>query len=473
MDDCIVIKHNLLGFSVTKEPRKDIGSDGKPIYITEGISTLAMPEYCPVCGEKLHNHGTVTNQIEDLEILGVMSRLEVTRQRKRCPKCHHTEIQELSFASENHRVSKRLEKKVIVRSNNGDTITSISKAFSLHPNTVFQIDYDNLKEKFKERKPEYARFIGIDEFKLHDGHKYATVVINLVSGEVIFLEEGKKKEQAINFFKAMGKEWMRRVKAVSMDMNAQYDSAFKEYYPEIDIVYDHFHLIKLYNDSVISKVRRRLQNYYEAKSDDLGYSLLKNTRYLVVSKMSTLEKKDKKAKENNQYLHDYFIMNRKSLPAGERMMRSNSVERLEEVFKNNQELQVVYFLGEQLSAAYEEDDVEKMRSGLNIWCEFARRCIDKVAGIKAKEEEREFCIPKLEYFIQTVEKRIEGIINHAKYKISNGIVEGTNNMIKTLRRKAYGFKNTEYFFLKIKMNSLKKIKPYKSNRITHFQLNFV
>ena len=50
MDDYIVIKHNLLGFLVTKEPRKDIGNDGKPIYITEGISTLAMPVYCPVCG---------------------------------------------------------------------------------------------------------------------------------------------------------------------------------------------------------------------------------------------------------------------------------------------------------------------------------------------------------------------------------------------------------------------------------------
>ena len=109
------------------------------------------------------------------------------------------------------------------------------------------------------RKTPICEYIGIDEFKLHKGHRYATVVTDLKSGHVLFLEAGKSKEQAYHFFSLMGDEWMRHVKAVAMDMNAQYDSAFRERWPGIRIVYDHFHLVKMYNDTVLTAIRRRKQ----------------------------------------------------------------------------------------------------------------------------------------------------------------------------------------------------------------------
>ncbi len=82
---------------------------------------------------------------------------------------------------------------------------------------------------FPSLKPKtYSRHIAVDEFLLHKGHRYAIVFIDLNNGHVLFLEKGKKKQQLENFIRTMGKDCMSPLEAVSMDMNAQYDSAFKE-----------------------------------------------------------------------------------------------------------------------------------------------------------------------------------------------------------------------------------------------------
>ena len=62
---------------------------------------------------------------------------------------------------------------------------------------------------------------------------------------------------------------------------------------------------------------------------------------------------------------------------------------------------------------------------------------------------RQSAIPELLSFCGTIERHLMGIVYHAKFPISSGKVEGVNNLIKTIRRKAYGFRDTEYFFLKI------------------------
>ncbi len=67
-------------------------------------------------------------------------------------------------------------------------------------------------------------------------------------------------------------------------------------------------------------------------------------------------------------------------------------------------------------------------------------------------------------YAKTIESHIEGIVNHADHPISSGKLEGTNNLIKTIRRKAYGFRDTEYFFLKIMEASRKPRVRFKSHK---------
>jgi transposase len=170
----------------------------------------------------------------------------------------------------------------------GFTLTEIFQILHIHPSVVRDIDVKRLKRRFPSVRPTtYSTHIAVDEFLLHKGHRYATVFIDLNTVHVIYLEEGKKKQQLLNFIRIMGKEWMSHVQAVSMDMNAQYDSAFREGAPHVKVVYDLFHMVKLYNDRVLTLMRRRTQNELEEQGNKKAYRLYKNMRFVLTSNRST------------------------------------------------------------------------------------------------------------------------------------------------------------------------------------------
>jgi transposase len=279
----------------------------------------------------------------------------------------------------------------------------------------------------------YSTHIAVDEFLLHKGHQYATVFIDLLSGHVLYLEEGKRKQQVENFIRTMGKDWMSHVQAVSMDMNAQYDSAFKEGAPHVKIVYDLFHIVKLYNDKVITAMRRRTQNELEEEGKKDEYRLYKNMRYVLTSNRSTLQKKDMFVKENNRYLSEKYASKGLNIPPGKKKMRANNEKRLDELLSKNVSFAAAYILGEQLKLAFKETERDKLKEGMKLWLRLAQQSN----------------VPEILTYSQTIKNRMKGIINHADHPISSGKLEGTNNLIKTIRRKSYGYRDTEYFFLKI------------------------
>ena len=142
------------------------------------------------------------------------------------------------------------------------TLKQVSELTGLGQNTVKDIDVARLKAKYtidgKElRKPEnYARILGIDEFKLHDGNHFATHIIDAESGHVLWIGYGKKKQIVYDFIDHVGEEWMSHVEALACDMNSDFQEAFEERCPYLLTVFDHFHIVKNFNDKVISEVRK-------------------------------------------------------------------------------------------------------------------------------------------------------------------------------------------------------------------------
>ena len=136
----------------------------------------------------------------------------------------------------------------------------------LHKNVVKDIDKARLEALYvtvdeKERrvliKPEtQARYLGIDEFKLHDDYRYATLIMNMETGCILWLQAGKKKKVVYDFIDHVGLELMSKVEAVSSDMNSDFEEAFKEKCPHLKIVYGYFHIVKNFNDKVVSQVRK-------------------------------------------------------------------------------------------------------------------------------------------------------------------------------------------------------------------------
>ena len=85
---------------------------------------------------------------------------------------------------------------------------------------------------------------------------YATVIIDLDTGHVLWLAYGKTKDGVYDFIDHVGIEWMKGVECVASDMNADFLAAFKSRCPWIKGVYDKFHLIKNFNEKVVSEVRK-------------------------------------------------------------------------------------------------------------------------------------------------------------------------------------------------------------------------
>lgn len=113
-------------------------------------------------------------------------------------------------------------------------------------NTVKDIDKQRLQELYtidgkKLIKPEQkAKFLGIDEFKLHNGYKYATHIIDMETGHVLWIANGKKKQVVYDFIEHVGLEWMDNIEVAASDMNSDFQEAFEEKCPHIQPVFDYF-----------------------------------------------------------------------------------------------------------------------------------------------------------------------------------------------------------------------------------------
>ena len=175
----------------------------------------------------------------------------------------------------------------------------------MNRNIVKEIDKERLIKLYTKDglgkeliKPETtAKYLCIDEFKLHNGYKYATHIIDYDTGKILWIAEGKKKQVVYDFIKHVGKEWMKNVIAVSCDMNFDFEEAFNEECPHLQIVYDFFHIKKNLNEKVINEVRKDEQQKLIENGDEKAARILKRTKYILCSSEQTLLKKDQEVKE--------------------------------------------------------------------------------------------------------------------------------------------------------------------------------
>ena len=229
-------------------------------------------------------------------------------------------------------------------------------------------------------------------------HIYLTVVMDMDSGAMVFVGNGKGADALEPFWKRL-KRAKAEIEAVAMDMSPAYLGAVTEHLPKALVVFDHFHVIKLFTDQ-LSEFRRDL--YHEAK-DILQKKILKGTRWLLLKNPENLDsvKKEK--------------------------------DRLEEALQLNKPLSCAYYLKEDLRQIWLQKTKAKAERVLTDWIKRSAS-----SGIKM-----------LMKFAKTLAAHRSGILAYYDYRNSSGPLEGTNNKIKTMKRMAYGFRDMEFFKLKI------------------------
>jgi transposase len=278
------------------------------------------------------------------------------------------------------------------------TIKHVARHLGSSWDTVKEIQKAYLQRHYARPRLKHLRRIAIDEIATRKGHVYMTVVLDLDSGEVVFVGDGKGADALLPFWRRLRASGAR-VKAVAIDMSPAYIQAVDTHLPDADLVFDRFHIVKLLNDK-LSQLRRDL--YRQAK-EKLHKDVLKGTRWLLLKHPENLdESRDEQA-------------------------------RLDEALKLNQPLATAYQLKEDLRQLWEQPHRTAARNFVTSWY---MRAMD--SGVRA-----------LQQFARTLAGGLLGIMNWFRHPISTSPLEGVNNKIKTMKRQAYGFRDQEFFKLKI------------------------
>ncbi len=358
---------------------------------------------CPIC----KNHNVVVHEyrhriVKDGSYNGFQFILHITYRTFKCKFCDKYATEQIPFISSRHRITKSLENEVIEDLQRSGSIKDTAQRTSLKWDTCKQIHKDYLKRNtpFFLGK---AKHLAIDEFSIKKGHKYATVVVDLDTKRVIWVGKGKTVREVNRFFKLCGTEGCKQIKAVAMDQNAGFATCVNKYCPNAKVVYDLFHMVYNFGRLVISAIRLRLAYENKNKNDDNAYSLLKRSRFLLLTKNSNLSE-EKRIKLNDilSFYHDLYAANELK-------------ELLPEVFH-----------------AHSKEESE------SLWDEWVR------LALQSKVQE-------ITKFAKVQNRRYrDGITNSGIYRIRTSVLEGINNKIKVLKRLAYGFRDLEYFFLRIR-----------------------
>jgi transposase len=353
---------------------------------------------CSVCDSRhVCPRGTQQRTFKAVPIGGRPVCVVLPIPRVECPSCKVVRQVPLTFADPRRGYTRAFERYALGLSRLM-TIQDVARHLLVSWDTIKDIVKRDLQRRFKKPRLGKLKQIAIDEISIGHGHRYLTVVLNLQTGAVVFVGEGKGAE-ALEPFWGRLRAARATVEAVATDMSPAYIQAVRENLGNAVHVFDHFHVVKLFNEK-LSDFRREL---YREATERMDKEVLKGTRWLLLKNPENLDPK------------------------------RNERERLEEALRMNQPLATVYYLKEDLRQIWEQPDKETATRVLEDWIRRAEAS----------------CIKVLQRFAGTLAMHRTGILAYYDCRISTGPLEGTNNKIKTMQRQAYGFRDKEFFKLKI------------------------
>lgn len=356
---------------------------------------------CDCCGVEASSvHDTQERWVRDLPIFDAQTHVCVHRCRVWCVGCGGPKLERLEWLERYARVTRRLGESV-ARLCRVLTIKHAADYFDLGWDTVKAIDKAWLERTLGPVDLSGVRQLAMDEFAIQKGHRYATVVIEPHRKRVLWVGRGRKREDIRPFFDLLGVEGCRAIEAVAMDMNAAYEEEVRARCPHAQVVFDLFHVVAKFGREVIDRVRVDEAN--RLRHDKPARKVVKGARWLLLRNRSNIERKVDRVK-------------------------------LDELLAANRRLMTVYVL---------KDDLKHLWSytypgaAMRFWKAWYSR------AIRSR-------IEPLKRFARNLAKYLPGILAHCKYPLHTSVLEGINNKIKVLKRMAYGFRDDDYFFLKIR-----------------------
>lgn len=357
---------------------------------------------CDGCGEPVAGSGAVhdvdSRWVRDLPILDAQTHLLVHRCRLACPRCG-PRLERLGWLERYARVTTRLAESV-ARLCAAMPIKQVAHYYGLGWDQTKAIDKAYLQQTLGPVELSGVEEIAMDEFAIQKGHRYATVVVEPHQKRVLWIGRGRGRQDVRPFFELLGEAGCRRLRAVAMDMNASYELEVKRHCPNAQVVYDLFHVVMKYGREVIDRVRVDEAN--RLRQDKPARKVIKSSRWLLLRNASNVPREDR--------------------------------VKLKELLAANRRLATVYVLKDDLKHLWDFASVGHARRFWKSWCNRAMRSR----------------IKPLKTFARKLKAYLPGILAHCRHPLHTSLLEGINNKIKVIKRMAYGYRDDDYFFLKIR-----------------------
>jgi transposase len=347
---------------------------------------------CPRCGTHCNElHENHPRTVRDLPISGKACYLRFVRRRFFCPDCRDPFSETLSFVGESRDYTKRYQALIFqqVKENN---ITAVQRLEGLTYDQIESIFLTEAKKHIPANPFANLKRLGIDEISLRKGKQdFVLVLTNLDTGDVVDVLEKRTKHMLRCRLEQLTKQERCQIEEVAIDMWEPYSDVCEELLPDADIIVDRFHVTKAINQE-LKELKNQEKKQHPEVIKGSHYSLLKNQKDL------TEQQQDK----------------------------------LKQVYESCPVLGMAHRLKECLRHIFEYPSTK----------EKAVKRLDKWLGIARKEN----LFPK---FCKTLSNWLDKIANYFNRRTTSGIVEGINNKIKLIKRRAFGFRNFQNFRLRV------------------------
>lgn len=359
------------------------------------LKKSAKTGVCPKCKIQCRRIETSFERtMKDLDFAGRKTIIIFVQYKIKC-RCSYRGVELLDFIDRYSFYSKRYEEYVALLCQKM-TIKNVAEVCGIDWKTAKNIDkkaLSKLKINLQEISP---KKIGVDEVAYQKGHNYLTIIRELDESIVIWIGIGRKKETLDTFFLELGSAKATNITVAVMDMWDPYIASVKEHCKNADIVFDKFHVSKKVNEALDSIRKSEFR-----RADPIERRDMKHKRFLILSRNKNLEEDQKETVENLK--------------------------------KINAKLYEGYLLKEQVLDIFDElDPLVAMR-----------RLIHWIANVRQAK------MTAFEAVIKTILNYLYGIMNYFKHRVTNAGAEAVNNKINVIKRMAYGFRDIEYFKLKI------------------------
>jgi transposase len=342
-------------------------------------------------------HRQRLRRVRDLSLAHATVNLLVPHRVIRCPSCG-IRAEDLEFLSPFRRSTRRFERAV------ADLcrvlpIKHVAEHFGISWHAAKEIDKRRLEREIGPPDYDGLRLLAVDEIAVHKGHRYMTSVLNVETGAIVWMGHGREKATLLRFFAELTPQQRNGIQAIATDMASAYREAIDEAVPHVAQVYDLFHVVAKYSREVIDRVRI---DESKRMGSEAGRRLIKGSRYLLLRNQTNLS--------------------------------TDQQDRLHELLCANERLNTVHILKDQLKKIWSYKSSGWARRALIQWCALAA-----ASGIRA-----------LQAFALNLRRHESRIVAHGQFPLHTGQLEGMHNKIKFIKRQAYGFRDDDYFILKVK-----------------------